>query len=87
MAVTLTPDSSNPVGLLDSVFGTANSALDVWDRWTSKKVENVTKKAEINSPVIENAPGAPAPAISRNTLLLIIGGILAAQLFIRSGKE
>lgn len=69
---------------LDRVLGTANSGLDLWQRWQGVKLENLQTRAEIPSTVVQ--PSVTGATLSQKTILGIVGGVIAAAvlaLFLR----
>lgn len=89
------PDSGQAAvsGLLDKVLGTANSAVDLWGKWSGAKADAVATKAAVPTTAVQQTPPvsvATGSAISQKQLM--IGGAvllalgLAFAFFTRSRK-
>ena len=78
-------DNSGSLALED-ISGVANSALDIWARWSAAKIENVKAKNEIPSTVVPNQrePAAgfnlDAKTIGIGILVLLLGAGLVVSL-------
>lgn len=81
-SATITPDEASNAagGILDSLFGTANSAVDVWNKWQAGKTANVAAKAAIPSSTVVANPATGASGLNSQSLLIIGGGALALLL-------
>jgi hypothetical protein len=78
MAAQIVPDKGgNAAGnLLDGLFGTANSAVDVWQKWQAGKVETLKAKADIPTTAANTNVTQPSGFSLSPQNLLIIGGVL-----------
>lgn len=72
---------TNASPLLDSLFDTANSAVDVWAKWQDKKTETVIAKAAIPTTAANPAAGAGF-AVDQKTLFIAAGVVAVGALVI-----
>lgn len=72
--------------LLDSLYDTANSAVDLWGKWQDQKTDNLIRKTEIPSQVIQDAR-APGSGLDQKTVLMIAGGVVAVGLLLYLARK
>lgn len=88
MPITLDSQGENKSSpLLDAVFGTADTAIDIWQKWTNGKTQATQTKAAIPSTTVP--PVATSSAVDKKTVIIaasVVGGLVLVAIVVFRGR-